>query len=749
MDPLIAHRNEHGEQPLIDHLTGVADLARAFSQKFGAGELGYLCGILHDIGKADRKFQDHIRRPKEAKGKHVGGHAYPGAAAAAEILGDLAPIIMGHHAGMPDWNGPESLVKEAMHLTAFEPARDFLSRSLGLDGLPPAKWPKWAAPGTVQREVLIRMVFSALIDADRLDSEAFDQPDARGFRGASQPISDYALQLRAHMSQKGTQIRERGLEGTATNQIRAEVLESCRAAAPEPPGFFTLTVPTGGGKTLSGLSFAFEHAAHHGLDRVIVAIPYTSIIEQTAQVCREIFGEDALLEHHSALMPQEFRSDKDVADAAAQELSGRRQANAAQNWDESLIVTTTVQLFESLFSNRPAACRKLHNIARSVIILDEVQTLPPKLLGPILNCLRILVRRFGCSVVLCTATQPDFDPIWEALGKDVKAKEIVPNYQDHFAALRRVEFTFPEEIWSKERLADEIRSRDQVLAILNTRGEAVELSRMLKDVPGVMHLSTNLCGFDRRRILAEARDRLKSGDIVRFVTTTVIEAGCDIDLPTVLRAFGPLDRVIQAAGRCNREGLREELGEVVVFNLEEGKVPGGAYKTGIDATRGVVGDPTTQPFDSEAAGQDYWRIYFSRTNTGTERNGILTMQRLLHFSQVAAEFKMIEDISEPILIPHRALPGYVNRLSPGLIGESTDARSAIETLWGRTSPRRWFRVLQPFMVTIPRGKLAELIRTGVVEMHESGMPVLVFAAGQYSEETGLSLNAVEPGALLL
>ncbi|MCA0361514.1 MAG: CRISPR-associated helicase Cas3' [Armatimonadetes bacterium] len=747
MYPLIAHRNEHGEQPLIDHLKGVADLARAFSQKFGAGELGYLCGILHDIGKADPKFQDFIRRPKDAKGKHVGGHAYPGAAAAAEILGDLAPIIMGHHAGMPNWDGPDSLVKEAMHLTAFEPAREFLSRSLDLD-LPSAKWPRWAAPDTVQREVLIRMVFSALIDADRLDSEAFDQPDARDFRGAFQPISEYAGQLRAHMSEKATQIRERGLEGTTTNQIRAEVLEACRTAAMETPGFFTLTVPTGGGKTLSGLSFAFEHAAQHGLDRVIVAIPYTSIIEQTAQVCRETFGEDALLDHHSALMPREFGSDKDIADAAAQESSGRRQANAAQNWDESLIITTTVQLFESLFSNRPAACRKLHNIARSVIILDEVQTLPPCRLGPILNCLWLLVTHFGCSVVMCTATQPDFDPIWEALGKDVKAKEIVPNYQDHFAALRRVEFTFPEETWSKDRLADEIRSRDQVLAILNTRGEAVELTRMLEDVPGVMHLSTNLCGFDRRRILAEARDRLRSGDTIRLISTQVVEAGVDVDFPTVLRAFGPLDRVIQAAGRCNREGLRETLGEVIVFKLEEGKAPGGAYKTGIDATHGVVDDQTLQPFDSEAAGRAYWRMYFSRTNTGTERNDILTMQRLLRFSQVAAEFKMIDEISESILVPHRALPDYVNRLSPGLIDESADARAAIDTLWDRTSPRRWFRVLQPFMVTVPREKLAELVRTGVVEMHESGMPVLVFAEGQYSEETGLNLGAVEPGALV-
>ncbi|MFW6206810.1 MAG: CRISPR-associated helicase Cas3', partial [Gemmatimonadota bacterium] len=306
-------------------------------------------------------------------------------------------------------------------------------------------------------------------------------------------------------------------------------------------------MPTGGGKTLSGMGFALRHALVHGFERVIVAIPYTSIIEQTADTYRGVFG-DGVLEHHSAVASEAHED----ADPVSWHQLWRRLA--AENWDARIVVTTTVQLFESVFANRPAPCRKLHNLVGSVLILDEAQTLPSHHLAPILAALSELTAHYRMSVVFCTATQPavsaqPYAQVFEA------AREIVPAPGTYFAALRRVTYEVPasSERWSWQRVADEMRRSDQCLAVVNTKADALALLEVL-DAPEVLHLSTNLCGAHRREVLADVRERLQSGRPCRLVSTQVVEAGVDLDFPLVLRAVGPLDRIVQAAGRCNREG---------------------------------------------------------------------------------------------------------------------------------------------------------------------------------------------------
>jgi CRISPR-associated endonuclease/helicase Cas3 len=384
----------------------------------------------------------------------------------------------------------------------------------------------------------------------------------------------------------------------------------------------------------------------HHLERVIVAVPYTSIIEQTVNVYRGIFGEESVLEHHSA-------SKEPDAEDARREVAQARLAT--QNWDAPLIVTTTVQLFESLFSNRPSRCRKLHNIVGSVIILDEVQTLPLFLLEPILSGLRELVERYKVTLVLCTATQPALEGQSRYLEGFTtgSVKDIIPieQAQQQFASLSRVEYNVPKELWSWSRLAEDVEQKDQALVILNTRKDALAVLDRLESSEHIFHLSTLLCGKHRREVLQKVRNRLDSKNPQNciLVSTQVVEAGVDLDFPTVYRAVAPLDRIVQAAGRCNREGKREQKGRVVIFDPEEGSTPKGEYETAIAITRDLLKSPDLY-LDSPAIFEQYFRQLYK--NVDTDKRGIQEFRKKLNYPKVAEEFKFIKDDTTPVVIQY-------------------------------------------------------------------------------------------------
>ena len=655
----------HGLQ---EHLNAVAEKARHHADKFGMGELGYYAGLWHDLGKYNPEFQKylelcHIASKTGKKAPHSKTpHAIQGARLAWEKLQPLAPIIYGHHGGLPEKEHMKSEIGKLQEEPACNASYQEVLRQApeGLCqlqteinlrqlmsgfGIDLRQFILESEKDTHRYEFLTRMLFSCLIDADHLDTEAHFNPEKAALRGSSITISELW-----NLLQKTQNAVIDNAENTPVNKIRADVYHACIDAAQLSPGVFRLAVPTGGGKTLSGLAFALRHAIEHNVehkfDRVIVAVPYTSIIEQTVDVYRGIFGQEAVLEHHSA------SKEPDTEDAR-QEMAQARLAT--QNWDAPLIVTTTVQLFESLFANRPSRCRKLHNIVGSVIILDEVQTLPLNLLKPILSVLQELVDRYRVTIVLCTATQPALEGQSRYLEGFApgSVQDIIPPQQarEHFVSLSRVTYSIPEEPWSWEKLAQDIQQQDQALVILNTRKDALAVLDQLGSAEHIFHLSTLLCGKHRQEVLEKVKNRLnrKNPQPCILVSTQVVEAGVDLDFPTVYRAIAPLDRIVQAAGRCNREGRREHKGRVVIFDPLEGSTPRGIYDTAISITKDLLKSPSLD-LDSPEIFEEYFRKLY--TNVNTDKGDIQELRKKLNYPEVSKKFKFIEDDTTPVVIQY-------------------------------------------------------------------------------------------------
>lgn len=714
--PIAHSANPEGEpQGLVEHLRNVAALASCFAAPFGGSEIAYWAGLWHDLGKFHPAWQEFIAAPEGRRGPD---HSSAGAVYAAARLPPLSGLIGGHHGGLPDRqdlrerlermaasdSSRAAIDEAARHLERLEPAD---SRAVPL--------PSWLTLDRMTRggeaeadrhrwELFLRLLFSALVDADFLDTEEHFDATRPELRLGGPPIDElWRRFVRSH------QAHTVNAEPNLLNRLRAEIYGHCLAAAEAEPGLFRLTVPTGGGKTLSGMGFALRHALAHDLRRIVVAIPFTSIIEQTADTYLQVFG-DGVLEHHSAVAPLEH----EATEAVRREDVWRRLAS--ENWDAPIVVTTTVQLFESLFSNRPGACRKLHNLAGSVIILDEVQTLPFELLAPILDALRELTENYRVSVVFCTATQPavtlpPYSEVFQA------ARPIVPEPERYFQALRRVTYEVPSDPWPWARVADEMKTSPQSLVVVNTKKDAHALLEALDD-PRALHLSTNLCGAHRRKVLSEVRERLRDDAPCRLVSTQVVEAGVDLDFPLVLRAIGPLDRIVQAAGRCNREGgLGRAGGRVVVFDPSEGSSPPpGVYKSGIDTARRVLAqggdlhDPAT------------YETYFRSLSQGVnlDRKEIQPERAGWNFATVAERFRLIDDDSLPVLVP------YPSR-------NEMDARLAATTSGG-ANPRALFRTLQPYLVTVRRRVATRYAAQGLLE---EVLPGLWHWLGDYEPVAGL------------
>lgn len=579
-------------QPLAVHLCNVAKLAKQFAAPLGLSAEAELAGLLHDLGKYAERFQVRLRNPAI----HGINHWAAGAAHAAELrLHSSAFAVDGHHTGMPARDGDglkqtiarmRSDAERQNFCKCVEPLSELLGR-LAADGLCLPDIPA-RTPGDPFSEALrTRLLFSCLVDADFRDTENHFDPGAASLRPVPwlQPVRALEI-LRHHLA---------GLSGDGdVNQRRRKLLDDCLTAATQPPGLFTLTAPTGSGKTLSSLAFALQHIAHHNAKpgiaeherfrRVIVVIPFTSIIEQTAGVYRKLFepefGPDYVLEHHSAVAPRERAEDKGK-DAEAESL--RRARLAAENWASPLVVTTSVRFFESLFSNRPSACRKLHNIGRSVVLFDEVQTLPSDLVPSLLSAVKLLTRDYGVTAVFMTATQPAFAAAEAALPYGWNPTPIASDESALAEALRRTRIELPalDQKLSWENIAGRMAGESQALCVVNTTADARNLFKLLRDrsPDGLCHLSSRLCPQHRREKLETIRQRLRDGLSCRLVSTQLIEAGVDVDFPIAFRALGPLDSIIQTAGRCNREGKSAEPCPVIVFRPEELKTPPGAYRS--------------------------------------------------------------------------------------------------------------------------------------------------------------------------
>lgn len=716
--PYIAHvaydaQRETWRAPhdLAAHLRETGKLAAQFAERYGAG-WARLSGQWHDLGKYRPRFQRYIRHksgyePDASIQGELGRapHSTAGALLACDRFGlpgrALAYLIAGHHAGLDDWYGGlrERLADPASRAELDETLAESIPPDLlDTSGFTPDLR---AVPGKIEGFALwVRMLFSAMVDADFLDTERYMSPGKFEARNCWPSLFELAPRFDAFMARKS-----RGAVPTPVNAVRAEVLQQCRDAAQQPPGIFSLTVPTGGGKTLSSMAFALGHALRHGKRRIVYAIPYTSIIEQTAKVYREVFGEDAIVEHHS-----------NVEASPERETSASRLAS--ENWDAPIIVTTNVQLFESLFANRPSRCRKLHNLVDSVIVLDEAHLLPPQFLQPILDVMRLLVEHYGVTFVLSTATQPvlasrqAFDPRRNVRGLD-NVREIISNPDDLYERLDRVLVRLPAD-WRVRQdwpdLAQEIVRHPSVLAIVNTRAHARALWQEMPE--GTLHLSALMCPAHRSAVIGHIKERLNSGIPTRVVSTQLVEAGVDLDFPVVYRALAGLDSIAQAAGRCNREGKLSGKGEVVVF-IPPQSAPPGLLRKGEDACRKVLYGIDGNPLERSLFAAYFTQFYHACDLDEKGIGRMLATGRELdvRFRAAAEAFCLIDDEdTSPVVVRYHAEGGNDVRVDELL------------AILERDGPQRWLlRLLQPYMVTLYRRDVARLLSQGGINEMAPGL----------------------------
>lgn len=707
---------------LKDHLLRTAELAAEFAKPFGGEELAYLAGLWHDLGKYSEDFQAYLKGHSEACAETQRGsvdHSSAGAQYAAEkihIIGHLLSYaIAGHHAGLMDGRREDACLEKRLKKNIPDWKR-------GLSELPNVPIPQTPA---ILREALgerdafavafyARMIFSCLVDADFLDTErvmnARSEEDRSKFPDLNKLVPSFFESV-AEMEHSNT--------GKGINSLRHKVRLECERAAEMSRGFFSLTVPTGGGKTLSSMAFALRHAFHHSLRRVIYVAPFTTIIEQNADVFRKHLGNDVVLEHQSNLDPEK-------------ETKAARLAS--ENWDAPVIVTTSVQFYESLFANKPSRCRKLHRIACSVIILDEAQTLPVDYLKPCLRVLQLLVRDYGCSVVLCTATppairkRPDFD-----IGLD-DVREIVPDLPKLYADLKRVEV---EHIGCQAdaELRDRLLAEKQVLCIVNTTKHARLLFEAIKPNKGHFHLSARMCPEHRRQVLNDIREALETKATCRVVSTQVVEAGVDLDFPVVFRAMAGLDSIAQAAGRCNRNNTLGRLGKVFVFTSEHQAA--NRYFADRANCAAQVMELHPDPLDLKA-NEHFFRLYYWDQKPRWDAHHILDQFHLeqnrdfpfnFGYATTAAEFHLIDDVA------------YCTVLVPW--GE--EGRVFCQRLRSMSSPdRETLRLAQRFAVQVRRADW-ERHAGRDIKLIDDNVGILESPETHYDQFTGLNFEAEGQG----
>ena len=709
----LAHLTEDGRtQTILEHLKGTASLCSAFAAAFDAEAQGQLAGMAHDIGKYSAAFQRRL---------HGGPKVDHASAGAFECLKAqqlaAAFAISGHHGGLPDGGGRG----DAAGTGTFWGRINRASQG-NLEGyhawqsefsLPHANIPAFA--GTrLEGMFFTRMLFSCLVDADYTDTGAF-MDNSPYLPASSSSMEELWRRLETYVSgwfpPKG-----------ALNMQRCVILEQCMSAGAQyGPGLFTLTVPTGGGKTVASLSFALAQAKARRMKRIVYVIPYTSIIEQTAQAFREILGDENVLEFHFGVQFDQQEDDTSSPEAAP-------LTRSVETWDVPVIVTTAVQFFESLYACQPSKCRKLHNLAQSVLIFDEAQMLPLPYLRPCVWAIAQLVRHYGASAVLCTATQPALDPIFQEFAPEIPIREICPMAEAHWESFRRVSFQQAGTL-SWMDLAACLQQQEQVLCVVNTRRAAREVFHQLSG-SGNFHLSTLMYPAHRRRILDEIRRRLRDGLPCRVVSTSLIEAGVDVDFPAVYRELSGLDSILQAAGRCNREGKRPPEDSIVtIFQGED--PPPRLFETSIGAGKIVLDH--CQDVSSRAAIHTYFSTLLDLKGAeAQDAHHILPLMEseFFPFRTVAERFHLIESPTTTVYLPLEEGAGLVELLRSGQ--------------YSRTLYRRRGQ----YGVSVYPQHLAALEQAGALEHLEDGSVVLR-DIGLYTQTTGLTLEPSGGNALFI
>lgn len=744
----LAHtENARGAPHLLrEHLHFVGKLARHFSERAcpAIAESAEWAGRLHDLGKYRSEFQSYLRNQRDSSTETH--HAVYGAAAAfqRESYG-LAFAIAGHHAGLHDLNDLQELLCGSKY-QAERRVPTLLAHFERELGKPPERIgdPDFIDASPYSVELYIRMLFSLLIDADRLDTEAH----ANGFCRLPPKLDAAGLLLRL-LDEKNRKPSEGEL-----NALRNRIFQSCLDRAIEAPGFFSLTVPTGGGKTLSGMAFALAHAARYQLRRVIVVIPYLSIIEQNAAQYRRILDPDnegIVVEHHSAIpVPEDTDESRPLSP-----VEKHPSEYAVENWDAPVIVTTSVQFIETLFASRTSRCRKLHNFARAVVIFDEVQTLPSHLLNPLLNVFRELRQHYGSSFVFSTATQPAFRRRPLSLVEGFAPDEIKPILDDDdgqtvFQRLNRVSFKpfpRPDETLAWDSLADSMVERNQALCVVNVRRHAFELWEKLRNAvsvgekDSVFHLSSAMCAEHRLAILGEDREpapgtvrwRLRNKQACRLVSTQLIEAGVDVDFPIVWRALAPMDSIVQTAGRCNRENLFKDEngnakpGEVIVFRPENHSLPAGIYKAATGLTASLLEGMDIEKMTTEPA---LFERYFDQLYqlVPTDRK-IQEEREKLNFRKVANLARVIEDETQAVIVPYGKAIDIVQHIRD----------RPVETGKPRID-RNDLRGLQRYMVNLHTRDYQRLLTLKAIRPLLPNLDIPVLEAGWYHDHLGVVID---------
>lgn len=725
------------DHPLADHLREVGGLAKKFADRFESGDWAHLAGLWHDLGKYHPEFQGYIKQ-KTPRGVN---HSLGGALWAMERFGAndprariLAYLIACHHTGLTNWYGglserlkddrEQALFKTVMKLDIPE---DIRNAPL------PASMPPEGARKDFGLSLWLRMLFSCLVDADFLDTEKYMDGEKANSRNQSPSLDTLRLKLNTHLEGKAREAEE-----TSLNMERAGILAQCRTKAALPPGLFSLSVPTGGGKTLSSMAFALDHAIRNRMERIIYVIPYTSIIEQNAGVFKDIFGPENVIEHHSNFNSGGQKDENDEEKWSPWKL-------ACENWDAPIIVTTNVQFFESLFAARTSRVRKLHNILNSVVILDEAQLLPVAFLHPVLCAIKQLKENYKTSLVFCTATQPalkkqEDNPALKTHGLE-DVREIIDDPEGLAERLGRVTILPPED-WNTPRawedVADDLLAHERVLCIVNTRKDARDLYRILKEKgaeDGLYHLSALMCPAHRSDVIAKIKERLKADKTapVRVVSTQLIEAGVDIDFPVVYRALAGLDSIAQAAGRCNREGAPNK-GLVQIF--VSGNAPRDiSQRDAYDTTLAMLKNrKDLNNILQPEAFKEFFRCYYDTMNRragGLDQKGIIESLTSpideitdapvwkFSFEKASTEFKLIPDDQETIIVPYG--------------DEGNKLVQELKNLDREKINRILLRRLQPYAISLRKGEFEELVRQKKISsvLTKSGWPVYLVEQNQY------------------